>query len=208
MRFLALPILAVALALDVAPALAQNTAPPAAPAAPVARPARPDWSSAVVPLEVQIVISRWQGDRKVANLPYTLSVNATDPAVPGDPRGSDLARLRIGGEVPILPFVAGSQPGPGAPVQYKPIGTNIDCRALFLDGGRFRLQIDIEDSSVYFDERAQPGSVASSSTPAFRSFKLSNIAILRDGQTTQFTSAADKVSGEIVKVDLTLKVVK
>ena len=199
-----LPILTLSLALAHSPTLAQNTA--QQPAAP--RPPRPDLMNAV-PLEVQIVISRWQGDRKIGNLPYTLSVNATDPNVPGDPRGSDLARLRVGGEVPIIamkPSPDAQPQSPGGPVQYKPIGTNIDCRALFMDGGRFRLQIDIEDSSVYFDERA--GSVTSPSMPAFRSFKLSNIAILRDGQTTQFTSAADKVSGEIVKVDVTLKVVK
>jgi hypothetical protein len=32
--------------------------------------------------------------------------------------------------------------------------------------------------------------------------------LLKDGGTSQFTSAVDKVSGEIVKVDVTLNVVK
>ena len=32
--------------------------------------------------------------------------------------------------------------------------------------------------------------------------------MLKDGQTAQFTTVTDKVSGEIVKVDVTLTVVK
>jgi len=37
---------------------------------------------------------------------------------------------------------------------------------------------------------------------------LSNTLLLRDGQSSQLTSAADKVTGEILKVDVTLTVVK
>ena len=42
----------------------------------------------------------------------------------------------------------------------------------------------------------------------FRSFELSNMLLLRDGQSSQPTSAAGKVTGEILKVDVTLTVVK
>ena len=42
----------------------------------------------------------------------------------------------------------------------------------------------------------------------FRSFKLSNTLLLKDGQSTQLTSASDKVSGEVLRVDVTLTVVK
>jgi hypothetical protein len=44
--------------------------------------------------------------------------------------------------------------------------------------------------------------------PSFRSFRASDSLVLKDGQTAQFTTAVDKVSGEIVKVDVTLTVVK
>ena len=37
---------------------------------------------------------------------------------------------------------------------------------------------------------------------------LSADLVLRDGQTRQFTAAADRITGEVVKVDVTLKVVK
>jgi hypothetical protein len=32
--------------------------------------------------------------------------------------------------------------------------------------------------------------------------------MLKDGQTAQFTTATDKVSGDVIKVDVTLTVVK
>ncbi len=46
------------------------------------------------------------------------------------------------------------------------------------------------------------------SSPAIRSFKLSNTAVLEDGQSTQFTTAADRLTGEIAKIDISLTVVK
>ena len=41
-----------------------------------------------------------------------------------------------------------------------------------------------------------------------RNFEAENTLVLRDGQTRQFTAAADRVTGEVVKVDVTLKVAK
>ena len=71
-------------------------------------------------------------------------------------------------------------------------------------GNQFRLTLEIEDSSVYPDDQPR----ALKGVPMFRSFKLSNTLLLRDGQSTQLASAADKVSGEVLKVDVTLAVVK
>ncbi len=44
--------------------------------------------------------------------------------------------------------------------------------------------------------------------PVVRSFQTTNRLILKDGQTSQFTAATDRVSGEVVRIDITLKVVK
>ena len=78
-----------------------------------------------------------------------------------------------------------------------------------LDVGRrtsFSANLTVDDSSVYPDEQATPGSVKGNAS--FRSFRAVNSMILKDGQTGQFTSATDKVTGETVKVDVTLTVVK
>jgi hypothetical protein len=93
------------------------------------------------------------------------------------------------------------------PVSYRDIGTNIDCTAKTLDDGRFQLYVLVEDTSVYTD--VDSGSApAAEQMPVFRSFKSRNTLVLRDGQSRQFTAATDRVNGEIVKIEVTLRVVK
>ena len=152
------------------------------------------------PLQVQVVVSRYQGDKKVSSLPYTLSVN------PDNRKTS----LRMGAEVPVATTVVGAAARGEKPAQpissysYRSIGTNIDCTANVAPSNQYRLSLDVEDSSVYPDDQPR----APKGVPMFRSFKLSNTLLLRDGQSSQLTSAADKVTGEILKVDVTLTVVK
>jgi Flp pilus assembly secretin CpaC len=90
-------------------------------------------------------------------------------------------------------------------VVYKDVGTSIDCSAQTLDDGRFRLDMSLEDSSLDADDQKTQKELP----PRFRSFRLSNeTVVLRDGQTTQLTTATEKSSGETTKVDVTLNVVK
>ena len=157
--------------------------------------------AAVTPLKVSVVVSRFQGEKKLSSLPYTLSVNA-----------GSRATLRMGAKVPVMMMMTANMPKDlpqGGPVQYQDVGTSIDCNVSAVqDDGRFRVEITIDDSSVYgegpnpTDNKPPPGN------PSFRSFRASDSMVLRDGQTSQFTTATDKVSGEIVKVDVTLTVVK
>ncbi len=158
----------------------------------------------LIPLKVQIVMSRYDGDKKISSLPYALSVNANDrtPSI-----------LRMGAQVPVpqmnAPEAPAGQPNPWVgPYVYKDIGTAIDCSARSMENGLFRLNISIEDSSVYADGSNQNQARRPTSPPAIRSFKLSNSAILKDGQTTQFSTATDKLSGEVTRIDVTLTVVK
>jgi hypothetical protein len=90
---------------------------------------------------------------------------------------------------------------------YRPVGTNIDCTVRTVDEANYEIQLTIEQSSVLDDDQQQKLQVPRIA-PAFRSFRFTNSAILRDGQTTQFTNAADAVTGEVVRVDVTLNVVK
>jgi hypothetical protein len=156
-----------------------------------------------LPIKVQIIISRYQGEKKISSMPYTLSMSVTDF------QASSRANLRMGAKVPVAtqatPVLDGKPMPYGGPVQYQDVGTNIDCTAQTLDDGRFRLEISVDDTSVYPDEKA---SGSAPGNPSFRSFRASDSMILRDGQTAQFTTATDKVSGETVKSDVTLTVVK
>ncbi len=169
-------------------------------------PAAPPAQSATTPLKVQVTISRYQGDKKISSMPYALSVNAKGQRDPVQ----DISRLRMGAKVPVMslatPTIDGKQVGPIAgPITYQEIGTNIDCFASATEDGRYKLTVTVEDTSVYPEDQSPPTLKGS---PTFRTFVLTNSAILKDGQSTQFTSATDKVSGETVKVDVTLNVVK
>jgi hypothetical protein len=44
--------------------------------------------------------------------------------------------------------------------------------------------------------------------PVFRKFSSTNMLVMRDGQTREFTAATDRVSGEVVRIAVTLRVVK
>src|SRR5207247_8187997 len=98
--------------------------------------------------------------------------------------------------------------GPMGPVTYQSIGTNIDCTARSTDDGRFRVDISIEDTSVYADGQTAQGTPKLHDIPSFRTFQSSNTVILKDGQSTQFTASADKISGEVTKIDVTQTGVK
>ena len=170
----------------------------------------PELRRAITPLKVQVVFSKYQGDKKIASLPYTLTCNADD---------RNPAMLRMGIEVPVSVF----QPKEGGTsFQYKNVGTSIDCRATTVDGGRFRLEVNVEQSSIYstVDEKARRTASPEASpawgvtdtplanVPMFRSFKSTFVPILRDGQTAQYTAATDPVIGEVVKIDVTVTVMK
>jgi Flp pilus assembly secretin CpaC len=163
---------------------AESAAPPAA------RVPADGLGTDVRSLSVQVVLSRHQGDTRISSLPYALAVT-TD----GTP-----SQLRMGGEIPIA---TAAMKGAPTSVQYRPVGTNIDCHARALDGDRYRVTITIEDSSVY------PGTADAAGEwlaehPSFRSYRSSQTVVLRDGQTLQYTMATDKITGEVIRAEVSL----
>lgn len=192
--------LAIVFALAASSAAAAAQDKPAA-AAPKAAPA------AIIPLKVQVVVSRFQREKKVSSLPYMLSVNAGSKAT-----------LRMGAQVPIPTITAPASviKGPDGislpavvPFTYRDVGTNIDCTVERpTDDGRFQIELTLDDSSVYGEGLAPGTNAPPAGNPSFRSFRASDSLMLKDGQTAQFTTATDKVSGDVIKVDVTLTVVK
>jgi hypothetical protein len=167
------------------------------PAAPAAKPA----PTPATPLKVTVLVSRFQGEKKLSSLPYTLSVNA-----------GSRATLRMGAKVPVMMMTFANMPKDtpaGGPIQYQDVGTDIDCYVSSVqDDGRYRIEITLSDTSVYGDGPTATDNRPAPGNPSFRSFRATDSMVLRDGQTAQFTTATDKVSGEIVKVDVTLTAVK
>jgi hypothetical protein len=178
--------------------------------------AAPPAAKMPTPVKIQVVISRYQGEKKISSVPYTLSI--TDGGSPGDkvvtgPTFVGRANLRMGTKVPVAMMSPPSVDGKPmkdipvtSPIQYQDVGTNIDCNVWTIDRDRFRLEITVDDSSVFPDDKDTPA--GAKGAPSFRSFRANDSLLLRDGATSQFTAATDKVSGEIVRVDVTLSVVK
>ena len=147
-------------------------------------------------LRVQITLARYQGEKKVSSAPYTLLMNADGS------RGG----VRIGAQLPVPVAARGGDADRLAPtVQYRDIGTFIDCSAKPAGSGLYQVELSIEDISVIGDE-AQ-GATAKSAVPSFRMFRASHKFAAREGQVTQFTAATDRASGDVVRVELTFTTV-
>ena len=117
----------------------------------------------------------------------------------------------MGIDVPI-----GTWPGPSeskgtagtrSTPDYRNVGTNIDCQATRLDENQFSVRLDINDSSIYSPDGDAKG-VKTFDPAAFRTFNASNTVVLRNGQTVLFGTGTDKISGEVLKIEVTLTVVK
>jgi hypothetical protein len=157
-----------------------------------------------VPLQVQVVVARYQGDKRISSLPYLLAPNAND---------SEPTRLRMGARVPV-PTMTGHEkaaqqlqiPMPAiSPVTYQDIGTNVDCKVQSLVDGLYEVTISVEDNSIVATADGRP---PTGEPPVFRTFQASNTLLLKDGQTRQFTAATDRVSGEVIRIEVTLTVLK
>ena len=161
----------------------------------------------LVPLSVDVTVTRYQGEKKISSMPYMLAVNANKLGQAGP------ALLRMGAKVPVPTVAAPTGNSSGAPgstpplsVNYQDIGTNIDCTAKVVDEG-FELRMSVSDTSVYanIQDKATP---TVGNMPVFRSYQSTNTLVLKDGQSREFTAATDRVSGEVIRIAVTLRVVK
>lgn len=188
-----LMITAALVALCAAAAGAQDK-PGTPPAAPSPAPGTfPSGAVGAVPLKVTVMLSRYQGDKRLSSLPYVLGVTT----------GPKATSLRMGIEVPVrLGGAIGN-------VSYRTVGTNIDCRADTMTGSLFQLTLTVEDLSLNLgSQQKSADSTNANDLPRFRTFNTSFTMLLRDGQTMQYQSATDPVTGEVMKIDITLNVMK
>jgi hypothetical protein len=94
-----------------------------------------------------------------------------------------------------------------ASVSYEQVGTQIDCRVSPTDDGRYVLELTVSEKSLYANGEG-PAVPRPAGNPPFRSFRTHDTIILKDGQTAEFAAAGDRVSGEVVRVEASLHVVK
>jgi hypothetical protein len=180
----------------------------------VARPAVQLDFSAVVALKVSVVLAKYQNEKRISNLPYELTVR-TD--------GKN-ASIRMGARVPLpeanfVPAPPAPPAKPGEPpakappplqsFSFRDVGTNIDCTATNLDAGRYAVTVTIEDTSVFTAaDSLNTAGQRGSGLPTLRTFRTTNALVLRDGQSTEFTAATDKITGEVTKAEVRISVIK
>ncbi len=160
------------------------------------------------PAKALIVFTEYDGDKKVKSLPYTLYINAPDAP---DLGLSTWAKLRIGSRVPVYTSASTEN------TTYLDIGTNIDARAAHTGGGRFLLYLSLDRSWVDGDvtlattksDPAQPDGPASRfRKPVIRQFKSELELRVREGQVVESTMATDPFSGKVLKVEVSVSLVK
>ena len=166
----------------------------------------PSATAADTPLKVQLVVSRYLGEKKISSIPYTL-------AVVGGPK-SEATRLRMGVDVPVPQTIIGEGSATKSSYTYRSVGTSIDCSARPHGDGVYLVDLAVSDTAVFMpdaDKRAgDPASPTSRvpGVPAFRTFTSNFNLLLKDGQVAQHTAATDPVSGEVLRIDVTLTLIK
>ena len=190
--------LAIIVLISVSPILAQEPSAPPKPTAEKSAPASPaPPRPTIVPLKLSIVVSKYQGDKKTSSLPYTLSLTSSNTRV----------NARMGAQIPLASTGTSSDGKPSPKYTYRDVGLFIDAQAYQVDTGQFRLDVTVADTTIIPNSQVQ-GAPAIADAPIFRNLTTHNSIVLRDGQTTQLTTAADPLSGDVMRVDVTLNVVK
>jgi len=174
---------------------------PAAPARPATR--------QLVPVEVQVVIAKFQGEKRVSSIPYVLALNAVAGGLIGN--NTERTQLTIGSEVPVpstsfMPAGDNKTAQPLRSFSYRNVGTVMSAAAVTAEAGQFEVELQIDESSL--GTSASDGRGGAAEMPVFKSFKARNRILLRPGVMRQFTAATDRVSGETVRIEVTLTTVK
>jgi hypothetical protein len=152
----------------------------------------------IVPLKVTVVFTEYDGEKKLSSLPYALFLKA-------DENSRFVGRVRMGVRVPI--WTGGKE----SAIQYQDVGSNLDCAAQTAEDGKYMLDLSLERSSIYPNSSEYPAASKPDEQPhqpLVRQFRANLALLLRDGQTTQNTIATDPLNGHIVRVEVTLNVVK
>jgi hypothetical protein len=157
-----------------------------------------------VPVKILVVFTEYDGEKKISSIPYTLSALASED------RQRSYAKLRMGLKVPIVTSL--NKEGTQSQVVYQDVGTDIDARVEPLSDNRFQLNLQVRRSTVHTLEGANKEAAWSmgeaSGRPILRAFSTEFDSIVRDGQSAQTTMATDPISGRVLKVEVTLNVVK
>jgi len=153
-----------------------------------------------IPIKVQVVLTEYDGEKKIASMPYSFI------AITGERTGRAYSTsLRTGVRIPV------ETDGKDQKTTYIDVGSNIDCDVRADEDGRFLLYVVFERSALYpgnstNDEKLEVS--RPNGLPLVRQFKTSENLILRDGQTSESVLSTDPLNGHVMRISVTINVVK
>ncbi len=151
------------------------------------------------PVKVQIVFTEYEGEKRISSMPYSFMV-ITDERVGGNYSTS----LRTGVRIPI------EVDGKDQKTTYMDVGSNIDCGIRTEDDGRFHVYLIFDRSALYPNKSSEGERLvaAPNGQPLVRQFRTSENLILRDGQTSENIMSTDPLNGHVIRVSVTINVLK
>ena len=158
--------------------------------------------TSAVTLKVTVTISRWDAEKKISNSPYVLMVVPSYGKHAEVGQDGDHTTVQMGSETPV-PATTLTDGKTVPSYQYKNLGTNINVAARPVDDGKYNILVSVQDSQL-----GAPQTIAGGTAARYLTFRSSNRLTMRDGQTTQYAVATDTITGHVVKLDVTMNVVK
>ena len=164
-------------------------------------------------VQVDVVLTRSQGEKRISSMPFVLMANAS-------PRqGAYSTSIRMGVDVPVGTSTSNvtQTQGPSSSqravatakvaTEFRNVGTDIDAIVTRLDATNFSVSLNIRDSSIFTSDQTKMPNTLVDPT-AFRTFNSSNALTMTDGQTRLFGVATDKITGETLRIEVKLTVLK
>jgi hypothetical protein len=153
-----------------------------------------------ISVKVQIVVSEYDGEKKVSSMPYSF-ISIADEKMGGQYNTS----LRTGVRIPI------EIDGKDQKTTYFDMGSNIDCDIRSADDDRYLVHVFFERSTLYPGGSAQDEKMQAPRTnmqPLIRQFKSSVNMILKDGQTSESVVSTDPLNGHTLRMSVAINVMK
>jgi hypothetical protein len=141
-------------------------------------------------LLVRFQETRLRGESTTATRPYTVALHAD----------AGQARVFVGAQVPIT--VSDKD---GLATMIKSAGVEARVSVATLPDGRYRLDAKFEEDSLLATGAGTEATTAGGN-PILQAAKGQSKLTLREGETVPFASAVDPVTGDVVRVDLTVTV--
>jgi hypothetical protein len=147
-------------------------------------------------LHVQVMFTEYEGEKKIASLPYTFDVAPLiNDNMTQDRHYGRRAELRNG---VYIPFTSAK-----GELQHEHVGTDIDCEATDLGDGRYGLHLVLDRNWLL-----QEVTKDSNGPGVRRQVRAEAFPTVRDGQTVEAFVSTDPMNGHVYKVTVTANVAK